>query len=740
MITWRYATTDFGTATRSSNSSASSFEEFRQTNQFGSPVTRQGTTHSFLSASTTNTESTDATGGSTSWQEIFRTVVGTSESTNFDQSLTFSTFLSEIRWNKTSNQHSVNYTESSISSTSSSEVKNSDGDITSSSTESTTLVSGSTEVSYTYTLQNLVASTYVSTQTTTVAVPSVSFRVTSATSTSTTSNNLTSITSTITTFTTTVSRSSITVITPLHTFTNGTISFTSNLPTQTTNRSFRYVTGALAEYNEIIGIASNTYEGLLMPHEFSTFTYTSTFAPSFIFTPGVTIALDTVTTTVGTSTVSTHVSTTHTRLSSSTLNTGLDSATTTATKTVAISDTVIPFTRTLTSITSVSFSVTSTTLTTQSLTLTFINTTFFTTTTTQNIHTFTSLTISQNGNNSFTYSATYAFGWSTTLTTIGHTTFGFPLIHTGFSTSVITSATYTSNATNSSFSSTLTSSYTFHAGGGFETAVNSNNAQTSSVDVVVNNPVRITAKSYPGSVQIGIGTDKALLALVPPNANFSTHTIGTNLTPLNLPSQFVIPATYGQRTDGPFTPLGLNNSTVLTFSRNSTGGNGGTVHSNSYTTFSWQYSKNSLSITTLITYTVANGTSMATSTSSSSTSLALSNVGGGVSTIYSLFNYNVENTTTTFSCFPLGGLQRYPDDISLITMPYFIIGTTYSTNGSSDTYKLTVTHVTTFTLNSSKDFSVEQFVKYYHVRPGHFTAFPPVAGPVVIFSRNFTRN
>lgn len=646
----------------------------------------------------------------------------------------------EIR--RTTDCYSGSTTEVTGSSFSSSQHINNTGGITSNSGTTTTSTNGSTAKSSNYQLEETIITTSTSNRTTTTTSNS-SYSIISASTTITTISNNTSIT--ISTFTSTVSQT-----TKRTTTINSVINSTSIsiLATQNQILYSTYVTAVAAENNEILGIVIPSCSGPdKIINNFTTFTGTSTFIPIYNFVQEVTRILPTRTTTAvnfpfETSALS---SSTHTRLSKSSISTTLvTSNTSQETITVAISSFLDPYTTTQTR-RSTNYSILSSTITTDSFLFEIYGNTFQTTSTTSNTITITLMTHENNGTSSFTFLETKELGWITTTLSsairvfeggggggLGSTDFA---VHTGYSISKSSSSSYIQANTDQSITEFTQISSTFAAGKSFQTA-DSGTVSTSQIPTVY-----ITIAG--GATQIYLGAYYARsyingTAFLAPKSDFATRTPGSNISP-DIPSEFVIPATYKSRVDGPALPFPSNTSvtsTILTFLRNNTGGVGTTVPSESYTTFLWKFSHESLSITTL-----SNVNS--TSTISSSTSAILNSAGDGYTHVYSIFLLGFTSTlsqvtsTRTRQVINIGGKQK-ATDASYIPVFLYNIGTVYPTNGDlSYTYTKLNTSPSTTTISSKTDYTVEQYVQYFYVKPGSLTDIQ--AAYIQTFERNRTR-
>jgi hypothetical protein len=218
-----------------------------------------------------------------------------------------------------------------------------------------------------------------------------------------------------------------------------------------------------------------------------------------------------------------------------------------------------------------------------------------------------------------------------------------------------------------------------------------------------------------------------------PNSQFSIATPGSNLSP-DFPEEFVIPATYGSRADGPLVPIPQNSSTILDFIRNSTGGFGATVDSNLYTTFEWSHSRDSLSVTTKTSFSFLQGAQTLTSTVSSSTSTVLVKIGIANDTYYTYGN-DKQFAAFALSPFsyrlPVGGKQKIGDG-TLNMFPAYIIGTSYN-NGISAEFRESRMSVETSVIPNEAPLSVYEFDTLWYGLSGNVDEVV-----LTIFDRNYT--
>lgn len=745
MLTWLSTTVNRTTTTIGVSSSLSSYREGKTT-RTGTP--HIGSSQTFVSQWVSLTTNENAQGIGTSVVENYLTSIGTSGFTSSEVNFTRKTsessnhiLITSAAGNKTSTWGSTTYT-------SSQETINSTGGSTTSSTENISEESGSSSTNYTYQLEELTTTSFTSFRSTTQTLSST-YRIISASSIVSTSKHITSTIKSITTFTTTISQSTVRSIAAISTFTRQTITLGS---TQDHTRPFTFVTAASAQGNEIGGVAVNTFMGFdIATNIFRTFTGISTFQPSYKYYAQPTFVMPTkqVTWVIDSDSVTTSqidkVQITIDSKSSRIFNIDID-ANGTEGKQIALSSFVTPFTD-LNNESSSSFSISESTATTASTTNYRVGASYLTITTITNQITFTTLTAVLDS--SFTYIMTENKGWTTNLTStintvanfIGDSTtvatslgnpFGFPpLIHTGFSTSNTFSATFTADAITSNTSSVTSSfSSTFEAGGNYEADKN----------IVVE--LSVLAHTLGGAIAASQRWEKSYsnTAFLPPNQNFSFLSPGSNLTP-DIPSEYKIPITYGARTDGAVTPLILDSSAVLSFIRNSTGGFGASVTSTAYTTYLWKYSSRSLTITTKRTSTTIVEADIQKTTFSSSTSCVL-HYNGNASTFYARGTLIPSPVFTEFAdsrlrYMPIGGRQRF-SPITYNKAPFYVIGTTYSTNGNSGTYtSLIDSALGTFQLETNEPFSVEQIVTYFHIMDGNIKSL--LGNNSTTFERNYTR-
>lgn len=728
MTTWHIATTNISSASYSFSRSSSISLEFSGPIINPDVVTqdRSGTITRINSLS----EHTFNNGLYTHYSEAKETVsdistalieagVGFNSSTSFSSRYIF-IYTSDINTGRTTFASDTIFSSSIIIASA--------GGTTTSSGSTLVILSDTTTRETTYQLQNTQISTYTTTKTTTGESNSF-YTFISASSTTTIIDDNTSLS--ISTFTT--SLSSTLKTTSATTLTLNRIS-TYNDVMGTENNGFHYVTAIALDYNELFVLPKHTYFGYgFITDNFNTYGESTSYTLSldYSFLQATTRSLATKTnsnkliviidgfTFSGTSSeVSTNA---FTQPISTSFSSGNNFSIETESSTIAISSFVKPYTRT-SSNSSTTFIVTTTTLSTNSSTFSIIGTTYTINKTITNNSTYDVFASEDKGTGTFSTTQTTNNGYiiiDSTSMDIGNGILipgALDIVHTGFSSLFTTSFSFTQDQTAKSHFHFYTAIETFQAAKNLQTTRESLDFSSGTLINIVNSigfnvRQQLYQKSY---------SDTVFIHALP---FFTDLVAGSHLSP-DFPSEFVIPATYAIRNDGAVLPLPISGSTILTFLRNSTGGFGTSVHSNSYTTFNWSYSMESLSVTTKSTSLSEDNISTVTISSSTSTAL---HIDGNAHTIFD--DYNNLNATKIF---PFGGMQKITA-ATVAKSPYAIKGTVYPLDGLSHTYSDILTSFETYSISSETELSAEESIIFYHIKPGTTRLIH-----IITFARNLT--
>jgi hypothetical protein len=507
------------------------------------------------------------------------------------------------------------------------------------------------------------------------------------------------------------------------TFSNGvptTIKSTSvQANTLTAGAPFAFVTGIEAVGNEwvLVPIPSLSGQGPVTSL-CETFTNSSTFSPARNFTLLVTTALPTVTTEsiIGTVTITTSTSsvTDVTLTRPDITNTFFRSTTTFTTITRAIPSFISPYTQTAIA------SPVSVATSTESSTTTFGETIQQIISGTSVVYVSHTVTFDDTENASGLWHVPVS-RTSTIGLTSDTTTLTVSLVHTGFSSGGFTNldAENTTSTVNFFTTGDVTTMGTFAAG------------KTSETTIAFAASYRATNANNPGQKVYQVSyTDTGFLL---PNANFSTQNPGSNISPID--ANYIIPANTGRRDDGPFVPMPLPSSTILTFIRNSTGGAAATVNSTNYTTFRWSYSSHSLTVTTSSKQ--LDGTNTITVSSSKSFVLNLTPAGSVVTFVQPSTSFIDLVGNSQFVRIEIGGVQKYTNETVFLGDGLYNV-TTYD-NNNSGSFSTLITFPTSYNLAKSHDtLSVFEKVGYFQVCPGDRLVVNAFAGGVATVARNLT--